>query len=115
MARPKRVRNFLKVRDDAPAKDLGRLVAEDDDSLDLYYVEPERYVDGAQSFDDPVIFFMSVCLAASIVIVATSPLLLTGCANAPEELAARLSQSIADGLSSTVSSLMEAAILAIAI
>jgi hypothetical protein len=50
-----------------------------------------------------------------LAIVVAMPLLLTGCVNAPEEFAAQVSQSIADGLSSTVSSLVEAAFLAIAI
>jgi hypothetical protein len=58
---------------------------------------------------------MSGCRAFTLAIVAAMPLLLTGCVNAPEEFAAQVAQSIADGLSSTVSSLVEAAFLAIAI
>ena len=58
---------------------------------------------------------MSGCRAFTLTIVVAMPLLLTGCVNAPEEFAAGLSQSIADGLSSTVSSFVEAAFLAIAI
>jgi starvation-inducible outer membrane lipoprotein len=58
---------------------------------------------------------MSGCRAFTLAIVVAMPLLLTGCVNAPDELAAKISQSIADGLGSTVSSLVEAAFLAIAI
>lgn len=51
----------------------------------------------------------------AVIIAAAGALLLTGCANAPDAIAAQLSQSIADGLTSAVSSLVEAAFLTVAI
>jgi len=38
--------------------DLGRLVAEREEDLSLYYLKPEKYVDKAREIDDPCVFFV---------------------------------------------------------
>lgn len=54
MARKKRIGGSLS---DA-ARNLGMLVAEDDDNLHRYYVGREQYLDKALKIDDALIFFM---------------------------------------------------------
>ena len=56
---------------------------------------------------------LRVCRAVVVVTTAAVPLLLTGCLNSPDET--QLLQSITDGLSSAVSSLVEVAFLVVAI
>ncbi len=58
---------------------------------------------------------LRVCRALVVVTTAAVPLLLTGCVNAPDETATQLLQSITDGLTSAVSSLVEVAFLVVAI
>ena len=56
-----------------------------------------------------------VCRALAVATTATVPLLLTGCVNAPDGMATQLLQSITDGLTSAVASLVEVAFLVVAI
>ena len=56
---------------------------------------------------------MRRCRAIAAVIIAAGPLLLTGCVNTANDWSTQVSQSIADGLSSAVTSLIEAALLSI--
>lgn len=51
--------------------------------------------------------------ASAVVITAAGPLILAGCVNAPKESSSEIGQSIADGLASAVSSLVEAAMLSL--
>ncbi len=54
-----------------------------------------------------------MCRAITAVIIAAGSLLLTGCVNAANDWSTQASQSIADGLGSAISSLVEAALLSI--
>jgi hypothetical protein len=56
-----------------------------------------------------------VCRAFAGVTTAAVPLLSTGCVNVPDETATQLLQSISDGLTSAVASLVEVAFLVVAI
>jgi hypothetical protein len=49
---------FLKYKHGRTTADLGRLVAEDDAELALYYTGRDLYVDRALSYDDPASFFV---------------------------------------------------------
>lgn len=51
-------RNYLKLRDPTENLDFGRLMAEQDDNLALYYILDEKYVRRALSIDDPAIYFV---------------------------------------------------------
>ena len=51
-------KNYLKPKVPGTGHDLGRLVAENDDSLDEYYVGTERYVSRAMNVEDPAVFFI---------------------------------------------------------
>jgi hypothetical protein len=58
MAKKQRPRNYLKPKQDNRSGDLGRLVAEQDENLLGYYVNPERYLDRALSMSDPTVYFV---------------------------------------------------------
>ena len=51
-------RNYLKLRDPIEHLDFGRLMAEQDENLALYYVSDEKYVQRALSIEDPAIYFV---------------------------------------------------------
>ncbi len=53
--------------------------------------------------------------ALAVVTTAAVPLMLTGCMNVPDETATQLLQSITDGLTSAVASLVEVAFLVVVI
>ena len=58
---------------------------------------------------------LRVCSALAVVTTAAVPLLSTGCVNVPDETATQLLQSISDGLTFAVASLVEVAFLVVAI
>ena len=58
MAKKSKDRDFLVGRQRTAVNDLGRLVAEEDNRLQDYYVQAERYVHKALSVSDPVVFYM---------------------------------------------------------
>lgn len=58
MTKKQRPRNYLRPNQENPSGDLGRLVAEQDDNLLDYYVNPERYLDRALRMSDPTVYFV---------------------------------------------------------
>lgn len=51
-------RNYLQFQHGADIRTLGRLVAEHDQHLAQYYVNPERFVGRANDIQDPAVFFV---------------------------------------------------------
>lgn len=58
MAKKQTGRNYLLLRDESAAPNLGLVVAEHDEHLQDYYVAPERYLNRALNVRDPSVFFI---------------------------------------------------------
>src|SRR5947209_9388579 len=54
----RRKKNLLAFNPGKDIQSLGKLVAEEDQYLREYYVDPERYVTRADNVDDPAVFFV---------------------------------------------------------